>query len=90
MSWTLIQKPTDATWTAISTQGRQTYDEATVSYDDPLVFYDSVDMDAWMEIPKPSNGTTVGGGMTMGLIIPLTRPTGTTPTEPWTYIPKPS
>ena len=52
-AYTNIDKPTDATYTGVSTSGRQTYDEPLLSYDDSAVYYDSIDENAYSNISKP-------------------------------------
>ncbi len=89
MSWTQISKPGAQTYTNVNPNGKEQYDQASLSYDDADTFYDGTNPDMWSFVAKPSNGMTGGGGMTMGLLIPLTRPTGQVPADPWTYVPKP-
>jgi len=55
--YTYITKPTDATYTGVSSQGRQTYDEALLTYDDSSTYYDSVDENAYTNIAKPTSST---------------------------------
>lgn len=61
MTWTPIAKPTNSTWTNPNPGGKTQYDQATVIYDDPNVFYDGVNNSAWTPIVKPaiSNWTPV-------------------------------
>jgi hypothetical protein len=54
-AYTNVSKPTGATYTGISTSGRQTYDESLFSYDDSSVYYDSVDENAYTDISKPTD-----------------------------------
>lgn len=57
MSYTNVAKPTDSTYTRTNSGGRQSYDESTILYDDPSVFYDSVDQNAYTNFSKPTNST---------------------------------
>lgn len=34
------------------------YDEVSATYDDPLMFYDGFDPDAWTKVPKPTDGSS--------------------------------
>lgn len=94
-AYTYIAKPIDATYTRVNSPGRQTYDDALISYDDSSVFYDSVDYNAYTNIPKPtssSNSFTFTRGMTLGLMIPLTNaiPKTVSGGDDYTYINKPT
>lgn len=91
-AYTYVQKPTDATYTNVNTQGREQYDQASITYDDVNVFYDGVDEDAYTFVSKPTVGsnTVVSGGFSQGLLIPLTRSsTLTINNDDYTYVPKP-
>ncbi len=56
MSWTNISKPTGANYTNLNTQGKEQYDQANLTYDDPNTFYDGVDYTSWTDIAKPGGG----------------------------------
>jgi len=57
MSWISIAKPTGANYTRVNPQGRQQYDQADLTFDDPLVFYDGVNTTSWTNLSKPSGDT---------------------------------
>lgn len=88
-AYTYIAKPTSSTYSYVNFPGTQTYDDAFVSYDDPSVFYDSVNYAAWTDIAKPTGLGTIKPGMATGLIMPPTYSTGHE-IDPWIKIPKPS
>jgi hypothetical protein len=54
MSYTNVAKPTDSTYTAINAQGREQFDQASLSFDDSLTFYDGVDENAYTSVSKPT------------------------------------
>jgi hypothetical protein len=92
MSYTDVSKPTDATYTAVYTQGRQVYNQSDIDYDGADTFYDSVDVTAYTDIAKPAGGgETITAGRTLGMLIPLTVPSvATVGSNPWTKINKPT
>jgi len=57
MAWTNISKPSANSWTRTNPQGREQYDDPSVSYDDSGVFYDGVNQSAWTNLSKPSSLT---------------------------------
>ena len=52
--YTYPAKPTDATYTGVGAEGRQTYDEPLISYDDSSTYYDSVNENAYTSVSKPT------------------------------------
>lgn len=53
MAYTNIPKPTGAGYTNVNPVGKTNYDESTITYDDPLIFYDGIDPSAYSNILKP-------------------------------------
>lgn len=53
MVYVNIPKPTGGSYTKISIGGNPSYDEPTVLYDDPLVYYDGFDSNMYTNISKP-------------------------------------
>jgi len=54
MAWNNVTKPSTLSWTPVNTPGKQSYDEATVMYDDPNTYYDSVNPAMYTNIAKPT------------------------------------
>lgn len=92
-SWTNVSKPSDSTYVKISPQGQETYDESTITFDDPNVFYDGVNALAWTDVSKPtgeSQSSTLVGIAT-GLFMPLTKSSVMSVVESqWTKVNKPN
>ncbi len=86
--WQNVPKPTGANYTNVNPQGKQQYDQANLTYDEPSVYYDSVDVSTWFQVPKPTGDVTVRAGRATGLIMPPTY-TENTVTNPWTKVSKP-
>lgn len=57
MSWINVAKPTGRPYTNVNVQGKEQYDQASIMYDDPNVFYDGVNQAAWTNILKPVSST---------------------------------
>jgi glutaredoxin len=55
--YTYIQKPTDATYEYSNPQGKEHYDQASITYDDPQVFYDGINQSAYTDIIKPTSSS---------------------------------
>lgn len=53
-AYTYITKPVGANYSNVNTQGREQYDQSTLTYDDSSTFYDGVDINAYTNIAKPS------------------------------------
>lgn len=89
--YTYLNKPTDSTYTNVNGIGREEYDQADISYDSAITFYDGTDVNAYTDIAKPTGGGVIfSAGMTMGLLIPLTRSTSVTVGSDYTFINKPT
>lgn len=88
MTWTPIAKPTSTPWTSINTQGKEQYDEASLTYDDATTYYDGVNPTQWTSIAKPAGGLVTRVGMATGLIMPPTY-SGVQGHEQWTKVAKP-
>lgn len=93
MSWTNIPKPTSSTWTTVSFQGKQLYDDPNIEYDDDEVYDDTVNQTAWTDVAKPTGGNsaTIVAGMVTGLVMPVTYSTSHDVSgDPWIKINKPT
>ena len=55
MSWVSIAKPSVQAYVWVNPQGKETYDQTDVYYDDPNVFYDGVNQSQWTNISKPTS-----------------------------------
>ncbi len=86
-AWTNIPKPTGANYTNVNTQGREQYDEATLTYDDANTFYDGIDMSAWTTVPKPAQPIS-RAGKASGLLMPISNPISIMSTD-WIPVNKP-
>lgn len=53
MSWVNVAKPGASTWTDEHPQGKEQYDESTITYDDASVYYDGVNPNQWSTVSKP-------------------------------------
>lgn len=53
MSYTNIPKPTGTAYTNMNT-AKPSYDEPSISYDDPLNFYDGFNPNMYTNISKPT------------------------------------
>lgn len=52
-AYTNVPKPTGVPYTTVNPQGRQTYNEPLLTYDDSGTFYDGVDTSAYTSVSKP-------------------------------------
>ena len=59
MAWTNIAKPTTSAYTNTNPQGKEQYDQASISYDDVNIFYDGVNTVQWTGVTKPSTNNWV-------------------------------
>ncbi len=48
-----INKPSGTGYTNINGQGREQYDQASIMYDDPNVFYDGINESMYTNVTKP-------------------------------------
>lgn len=55
MSYTNIPKPTGTTYTNVDVQGKHSYDDAELIYDDSNTFYDGINPNMYTNIAKPSS-----------------------------------
>lgn len=53
MSWTKIAKPNSQTYTNVNTQGKEQYDQVSLTYDDANTFYDGVNQTQYTKVAKP-------------------------------------
>ncbi len=58
MTWNKVNKPSSQTYTNVNAQGKEQYDQPSLSYDDANTFYDGVNQNQWTDIVKPSYSTT--------------------------------
>lgn len=52
--WTPIPKPTLIPYTNVNPNGKEQYDQASLTYDDPNTFYDGINMAQWTGVSKPT------------------------------------
>ena len=52
MTYTYIAKPSAGNYTNLNPQGKEQYDQSTILYDDPNIFYDGVNQAAYTNVPK--------------------------------------
>jgi hypothetical protein len=57
--WTPIPKPTGLNYSNVNPSGKEQYDQATIFYDDPNVFYDGINPNMWTDVNKPSTNAWV-------------------------------
>lgn len=57
MAWTSVPKPTGTPYTSVNPQGKETYDQATLAYDDSSTYYDGVNPNQWSNVNKPTTLT---------------------------------
>lgn len=53
-TYTKIAKPSAQTYTNVNVQGKEQYDQPTLTYDDSNTFYDGVNTVQYTKIAKPS------------------------------------
>lgn len=88
MSWTLLAKPGAQNWTDSHPQGKERYDESTITYDSADTYYDGFNPNQWTDIPKPVGSTRIVAGMITGLIMPVTYSREYS-VDPWIRVSKP-
>ena len=54
-AYTYVAKPVGTPYTNINPQGREQYDQASLTYDDMNTFYDGTDPMAYTFIAKPTS-----------------------------------
>ena len=92
-AYTKISKPTGTPYTNTNVQGKEQYDQASLTYDDANTFYDGYDPNSYTMVAKPQiQYVQLGQGFANGLLIPLTRSSIISSTEvsPYTNVPKPT
>lgn len=89
MAWTNVAKPGAQNWIDSHPQGKEQYDESTVTYDSTDTFYDGVNPGQWTNVAKPSGRVLVQAGMATGLIMPPTSSREVT-IDSWTRVAKPT
>ena len=57
MSWISVAKPTSSVWTTVNPQGREQYDQGSLTYDDTNTFYDGINQTAYTNVSKPVSST---------------------------------
>lgn len=55
--WTNVPKPTSSTYTMLNPQGKEQYDQASLSYDDANTFYDGINITQWTSVNKPATSS---------------------------------
>lgn len=50
--YTYIPKPTLGSYTNLNPQGKEQYDQASLTYDDANTFYDGTNMSQYTKVPK--------------------------------------
>lgn len=53
MPWTPVPKPISSLWSTVNPQGKEQYDQSTITYDDSNTFYDGVVPNQWTAVAKP-------------------------------------
>lgn len=52
-TYTNIQKPSNTLYTNINFVGKQQYDQVDIFYDDPVAFYDGININQYTVVTKP-------------------------------------
>lgn len=52
--WTNIAKPGAQTYTTVNPMGKETYNQASLTYDDAQTYYDGVNPNQWTDVAKPA------------------------------------
>lgn len=52
-AWTTVAKPTSSVWTTVNPQGKEQYDQASLTYDSASTLYDGVNPAQWSDVSKP-------------------------------------
>ena len=71
-AWNNISKPSASNWSDEHPQGKEQYDESTITYDDADIYYDGLNPNQWTDVAKPTNGATIRVGMLTLLPMPVT------------------
>ena len=51
--WINVSKPSTLGWTSTNPQGKEQYDQASLTYDDAGAFYDGINPNQWSDVSKP-------------------------------------
>lgn len=54
MAWTNISKPGAQTYTNANPQGKEQYDQPSVTYDSSTTYYDGENPNQWTDVLKPT------------------------------------
>ena len=54
-AYTYIAKPTRTPYTNTNGEGREQYDQGSLTYDDSMTFYDGINPNAYTNIAKPTS-----------------------------------
>lgn len=87
MSFTKVPKPVSTSYTNTNVMGKQQYDDALITYDDPTVYYDGVNPFQWTDVAKPEN---FGNTFWMDATLPWASVTMPWGSSDWTKVLKPS
>lgn len=93
MSWSNVSKPSSTTYTNVNGQGREQYDQSSITFDEATIFYDGVNESMWTDVLKPTTGgqRIIYPGMATGLITPPTYATQHDINfDNWIKVPKPT
>jgi hypothetical protein len=70
--YTNIPKPSGGTYTPVNLEGRYTWDDASIFYDDPNVYWDGINATGYTNIAKPALVAIIRPGMATGVLGPPT------------------
>ena len=57
ITYTNVPKPTGPAYTNLNAQGKEQYDQSSILYDDPNIFYDGVNQSQYTNVAKPASTT---------------------------------
>ncbi len=55
-TWTPVAKPTGNTYTTVNPQGKETYDQVSLTYDSATTYYDGINPSQWTGANNPVDG----------------------------------
>ncbi len=88
--WTNVSKPTGASYTKLSPQGNEFFDDAGVDFDDADVYFNGINSSAWTMVARETTNEFINVGMTIGLLMPLKQSRAVRTGDHWTRFVKPS